>query len=1540
MKWNYLIIFLFISLQTMLINPIPIESIQPFENKTINLNNEKRYIVYELDNLNEGTIYVYFKEGEVMSTEVSVYYNMSEIKINEEKGEILDYIQKDNLHEKKFLKFTAYIGKMYFVISNFIRNIDDEMHIINKDGYYDITNYDSFKYLYNFDPVKTSYDRETITFSFKNDVKQKNYLYYQINHFKSSFNDYSVFMTKNSQNKLIVEENRIVDISNFKNETINIQLAISSGYEFKAFEIVIYYSEYKNVFPILNIENSLTFIPSIKNCKYYVYVDLEKAYRNIFLKVKTEAKELSGKYFFYETNKIQDVIDKLPGKYSPGPQIKYSKLDKNYIEAEININETYYKSLIIIMDISSDAEYKVNFFKDINIDPFQNQTFILKDEQRFIIYKFNDPTGDFIYTYFKNGNNLSTYLNIYYDFYKIFIDKNNNILDYNERIKLNANIFKFSLQKGSIYILISNFDSNFTDTISIINPNGYYDITQYKTFQYFYQIPNNEDSMTITFSFNNKIISKNFLNYQIYNYQDHQIDNSQITDKKSMKDISIYKYDYGGIINLTNFKNDYIDIKFKVSSKTPFNSIIISIYYSEYKNLYNVNIDNEGYFYIPSSKTNQFFIYTDISNIYKNIYFLLQTESKEISNKYYFYEDNDINKIYTNLPKDNSDYDGIYTSNYLENNQLEIHISKTKREQKLLLLKMEINSNINISSIDNKIYKIKPFENKIINLNSEKRYIIYELENEKVGTIFVYFKIGGVISTEISVYYNMYDIKIDEENKQILNYKQQDNLQQKTFLKFSSFIGKMYFVVSNFITDFTDEMHIINIDGYYDITNYDSFKYLYNFEGTKTYYESKYITFSFKNDIKQKNYLYYQLYNSKSINDLTEIRTENSQIKFAGYNTINMSSFKNETINIKLAVTSGYAFNSFELLIYFSDYNNIFILNNSAPLILPSIYSKDFFIFIKLFNGIKKLFLSIETNSTIKENNYYFYETNQIKEIEKNLPDSKASQEKYIPKLIRNNYEIYIDKAEYYHQSILIKVNIASFSKFNVCFYSKAKINTFEKKEFQLKEDNKYIIFEYYYNSLLFFNKFLGNKNQSKLYIYFNENNSDLIQVDIFKSFSDVNIDEVKGEVKDSFISLKLENRNFIELENINDKICIVISNFLNNNFNKNSIQIIKNDEFYDISSKDIYQYNFKFMNTTEKQFLSFKINTQETKYKYLHFQIYNHKSNQIEDFIFKSLSGEIINFENNCINLQDNPNQIILMNFGLSSNEPMDNYDIILRQSNYKLIYPFNSNNEIEIPFIKNYSFYIFTNFSENSEYIFNTNSNQEEIEYFYLDKEEFNEKTINISNLKSIKLKTVKEKDNREFIIKKKDEKNKAVIFKINIDNGINFKINRDKYKSDEKSEGDENEKINENSGPGSINALNILLIIICLIIIVAIGIYICRRIFRERHKNQMNILINDIQKEDGMLHDLEEDNSSIITKGNDNKANNSSFIEKPSNQKMMGNNDSKTPFLSNDYYQKPIESKFNFDNNIDNNNINNPTNNSNERESINFAPPPAYP
>ena len=93
-------------------------------------------------------------------------------------------------------------------------------------------------------------------------------------------------------------------------------------------------------------------------------------------------------------------------------------------------------------------------------------------------------------------------------------------------------------------------------------------------------------------------------------------------------------------------------------------------------------------------------------------------------------------------------------------------------------------------------------------------------------------------------------------------------------------------------------------------------------------------------------------------------------------------------------------------------------------------------------------------------------------------------------------------------------------------------------------------------------------------------------------------------------------------------------------------------------------------------------------------------------------------------------------MKYGLSSKEFIDNYDIILRQSNYYLFYPFNNKNIIEIPFLKSYSFYIYTYLSLNeSGYNFQTNIEQEYIEYYFLDKKEFNENDININNLKSKK-------------------------------------------------------------------------------------------------------------------------------------------------------------------------------------------------------------
>ena len=240
--------------------------------------------------------------------------------------------------------------------------------------------------------------------------------------------------------------------------------------------------------------------------------------------------------------------------------------------------------------------------------------------------------------------------------------------------------------------------------------------------------------------------------------------------------------------------------------------MILSISFTDYKNLYKISSDNNYWIYIPSTNYNSFFVYANVSNFYKNIFFLIQTVSKNISNKYYFYNTDNINEISLNLPDDKYNSDGIYSSNLIDNNLHEIIINKTNNNfQKSILLKMEIDSNINISlKVNYTIYKINNFENMTINLYENKRYLIYEYENKENGIIYVYFSNGNIGSTKISVYYDIFKINVNEERREILDFEEQKDLDKKTFLSFKSFIGKIYFIISNYKDDFSDIFYIIN----------------------------------------------------------------------------------------------------------------------------------------------------------------------------------------------------------------------------------------------------------------------------------------------------------------------------------------------------------------------------------------------------------------------------------------------------------------------------------------------------------------------------------------------------------------------------------------------------------------------------------------------------------------------------------------------------------------------------------------------------------
>ena len=97
-------------------------------------------------------------------------------------------------------------------------------------------------------------------------------------------------------------------------------------------------------------------------------------------------------------------------------------------------------------------------------------------------------------------------------------------------------------------------------------------------------------------------------------------------------------------------------------------------------------------------------------------------------------------------------------------------------------------------------------------------YIIYEYISPCEGDIYMYFSKGYNEFTKISAFYNLNDIKIYESGK-ISGYIEQKSIYREPYSKFKSHIGKIYFAISNFITDFSDTIHIINNNEYFNIKN-------------------------------------------------------------------------------------------------------------------------------------------------------------------------------------------------------------------------------------------------------------------------------------------------------------------------------------------------------------------------------------------------------------------------------------------------------------------------------------------------------------------------------------------------------------------------------------------------------------------------------------------------------------------------------------------------------------------------------------------------
>ena len=253
------------------------EKIKSFENKTINLNSSNRFKIYELEHVDKnrfyiGNIYIYFSKINSISINISVYYNENQIYVDEENEEILNFDAQKTLNHS-FISFSSHKGKIFLIFSNFKQDFSDNFQLIDTFAYSDITDYDIFKYTYKFEPLIEIYDTRRISFSFNNRIKQKNYIYYQIYNAYSPSSGAITIETKTSKIDLKSEfDNGVTKISKFKNETINIEFHAgfdpSTGAEmeyFDYYEILIFYSDYKNIYPLYNNETSFSYIPSINH---------------------------------------------------------------------------------------------------------------------------------------------------------------------------------------------------------------------------------------------------------------------------------------------------------------------------------------------------------------------------------------------------------------------------------------------------------------------------------------------------------------------------------------------------------------------------------------------------------------------------------------------------------------------------------------------------------------------------------------------------------------------------------------------------------------------------------------------------------------------------------------------------------------------------------------------------------------------------------------------------------------------------------------------------------------------------------------------------------------------------------------------------------------------------------------------------------------------------------------------------------------------------------------------------------------------------
>ena len=268
----------------------------------------------------------------------------------------------------------------------------------------------------------------------------------------------------------------------------------------------------------------------------------------------------------------------------------------------------------------------------------------LNKDKRYIIYeylyesKYSNDNGD-LFLFFENGKQINTKIDFYYEKNKIQI-QNNKFINSNfsdDLFESNKKIYK-NINRGLIYLVISNFIGDYTDTFQIFYYFEYYDISQIKIFKRDFYLQVSWIYFYATFKINCSNINYSFLHYQVSAYPEMYSSDLHLYINESREN------GYGvemGYINLEDYKNEIILLKFQ--TYTP-QAIQLLLYYSNYSRLYPIKLNESLYFPVVRQDTK--YIYVDIVNYTESIIF--KTNNKMEGSLYYF-ETNDFETIQSKI---------------------------------------------------------------------------------------------------------------------------------------------------------------------------------------------------------------------------------------------------------------------------------------------------------------------------------------------------------------------------------------------------------------------------------------------------------------------------------------------------------------------------------------------------------------------------------------------------------------------------------------------------------------------------------------------------------------------------------------------------------------------------------------------------------------------------------------------------------------------------------------------------------------------------